>query len=378
MAEGLTANLLWTALVIWLLGVFITSRDLPFIVALLVSTIKVAIPLAYFAWFFDQTWTFGDDWAYLQQGNLILTRGYTPAALFTVKGVTLLRSIANTFQFFYVWWNLFAQYCFGAFYYAPVFLNVGVTFIGGFAFRRILEEVQFHPTYQRWGLIFFLLHWDIVTWSSIANLKDILVLTLTIIAFLLLIKILKDKKWWILYGFMLALVLYLLLLLRFYIPVLFLITVGIWMMIASRDRRKYLLFSILGVTLLLVIRLGYMRYVYNLEPYNIIYGTFRFWMSPQPWSIKQRYSFLLLPTIIHWFFAVPSIIGGIVLWYKYKWSRMFILYFLILLVFYGMWPNALGARRRFQLSFIIAWMQFNCLWLVGLALVKRKKIELIK
>jgi hypothetical protein len=43
-AEGLTNDLLLVAFTLWLLGLWICSRDLPFLVALVVTSVKVAVP----------------------------------------------------------------------------------------------------------------------------------------------------------------------------------------------------------------------------------------------------------------------------------------------------------------------------------------------
>src|SRR5581483_1368055 len=92
----------------------------------------------------------------------------------------LVINLSEGYHVLYTWWNLLAQHLFGQHYYSSVFLNVLSTFVSGFVFVRILRLLNFPTAYQRGALIFFLLHWDVLVWSSFVNLKDILVMTLTV------------------------------------------------------------------------------------------------------------------------------------------------------------------------------------------------------
>ena len=71
MAQGLTDNLLLVAFTVWLTGLWVRRRELPFLGALIVTSIRVSIPVVYFAWFYYGTWTFSDDLMYMSRGNPI-------------------------------------------------------------------------------------------------------------------------------------------------------------------------------------------------------------------------------------------------------------------------------------------------------------------
>lgn len=43
-------------------------------------------------------------------------------------------------------------------------------------------------------------------------------------------------------------------------------------------------------------------------------------------------------------------------------ARILLLYLLIVIGFYGIFPELQGPRHRVQVVFIIAWMQFDFLW----------------
>jgi len=70
MAQGLTDDLLLVAYTIWLSGLWVCRRDLPFLVALIVTSIRASIPVVCFAWFYYGTWTFSDDLTYMSRGIL--------------------------------------------------------------------------------------------------------------------------------------------------------------------------------------------------------------------------------------------------------------------------------------------------------------------
>jgi ABC-type polysaccharide/polyol phosphate export permease len=52
MAQGLTDDLFLVAFTVWLSGLWVCRRDLPFLVALIVTSIRVSIPVVYFAGFY--------------------------------------------------------------------------------------------------------------------------------------------------------------------------------------------------------------------------------------------------------------------------------------------------------------------------------------
>lgn len=373
MAEGLTFNLFLAAFMVGILGFWIASRDLSYPVALFVSFVKVAIPFAYFAWFYDGTWTFLDDMGYLSQGIEMLRLGYTPVtALTNPEGLQQLMSMSGGQHILYGWWNLLGQYLFGEHYYSAVFLNVALTFISGFFFVHILRELEFGKQYQHLFLVFFLLQWDVLVWSSFINLKDTLIMTLTIISLLLVVKISKNIR--ILDLAALALVFFIFLWIRLYIPFLILMTAGLWMLFQWHDKRKYLLLPVAALTLYFLFQ-RYSSMLVFLQADTLLFGLFRFPLTPQPWSIENNYSFLLLPSIFHWILFVPMLFAGWILWRRSRLTRLILIYLIVVVFFYAIVPELQGPRQRFQLTFIIAWMQFHFLWIVARGAVRHTVVD---
>ena len=363
LAEGLTDDLLLVAFVVWLLGLWICSRDLPFLVALAVTSVKVAIPVVYFGWFFDGDWTFRDDLIYLSRGSLWLQHGLTPVRALIApapEGISLLMSSG-----LYEWWNLLAQWLFGQHYYAPVFLNVLLTFVSGYFLFRLVRLSGFSEGYAKVLLVFFLLHWDVLAWSSFANLKDTLVMTLTVAGFYFIVGLSKRVTLGRLLG--LGLIISIFFTIRWYVPA-FMIAAGLlWGVLYLRGRRRYLLLLCCAIGGLGVVgRLGlgvFTATFAQLSPTSI-YGTIRTMFSPVPWSIDPGYSFLLVPSVLHWLLFLPALLGGWMLWRQSREAALLLIYLALILLLYGFVPEQQGPRHRLQVSFVIAWAQFHFFWVM--------------
>ena len=369
MVDGLTAGLLCTAAVIGLGSVFIVHRIIGLSAALFVVGVKVAVPLVYFSWYYDGTWTHLDDLSYLQQGMVLLDAGYNPLTLFVKDGgLTMLISLSGGSHILYGWFNLFSQYIFGQYYYAPVFLNVLLTFISGWFLYRLAWVSGFRRTYCRWLTVFFLLHWDVLVWSSFVNLKDILILTLTIILLYCLVLISHSATLLRLAGVLLLI--YVFFWVRFYVPVLALAAFAIYYFFVSHGGRMLKGGHFIALAITTVFVLWYLG-VENLQvaferldtsPLSVFVGTIRMMLTPQPWSIDPQYSYLILTSVMHVIWFIPAIAGGFLLWQRSRQTRLLIIYLCIMIIMYGAFQELQGPRHRVQIVFIVAWMQFHFLW----------------
>ncbi len=180
MADGLTPNLLWLACIIGLLSAWIAWRDLPLSWSIGLGALRIAVPLVYFAWYYDGDWNLLDDLTYFSHADTVLDKGYNPlTVLLDPSGVDLLTSLNGGHHILYSWWNVLAAWLFGSNYYAPVFMNVLASFATGWLLVRTLRKLGLGDSYCKWLLVFFLIHWDTVAWSSFENVKDVLVEFLT-------------------------------------------------------------------------------------------------------------------------------------------------------------------------------------------------------
>lgn len=373
MAEGLTFPIIWAALWVAFVGYLIASRHLPNHLAVPVAAVKAAIPAVYFAWIFDGSWTFLDDRTYETQGADMLHLGYNPLnALFDPQGLEQLMVLAGGRHILYGWWNLLGQYLFGNHYFAPVFLNVLLTFVSGFVCVNILKELSFEERYRRWFLVLFLFHWELLAWSSLVNLKDVMIMTLTSTSLYLVVRL--SKKFSVLTLIGLGLVLSIFAWIRFYIPSFILVAIAIWALFFWKDVRKFLLLPIAGLAFYFMFPwdstdLPSLSISGLLSQFAM--GFVRFALTPQPWSVEENYSFLYIPSLLHWVLFLPAAFAGVKLWKTSPQAKLLFIYLLTIIALYAVFPGEMGPRHRVQVTFIIAWMQFHFLWLAMHRIARR-------
>ncbi|MFE1746600.1 hypothetical protein [Coleofasciculus sp. H7-2] len=369
MAEGLTSDLLWATFCIGLLCFWIASRNISIFTAFYVALVKVLIPLVYFAFFFDGTWIFLDDITYQSQGTKMLQLGYNPiTALVNPDGLLNLRSLSGGRHILYGWWNILGQYLFGKHYYSPVFLNVSLTFISGYFLFRIADLSGFSRKYAKGLLLFSLFHWEIVAWSSFLNLKDPLIMTFTIIAIYLILRLSKQLKFYDLLG--LGGIVFIFFGIRFYVPAVMMIAIVIWISLFQKGWRRYILLALAAIgSIFVLFFLGLEDTLYNLNRLDwnwttIFLGVIRMALTPQPWSIEPAYTFLFFPSILHWVLFLPAISGGWMLWRRSREVKLLLIYLALTLLLYGAFYELQGPRQRLQITPIIAWAQFHFLWVI--------------
>ena len=264
---------------------------------------------------------------------------------------------------------------FGEGYFAPVALNVllsvGIAYFGA---KLALAEFKMSKKTSRFFLLFLLFHPDILVWSSIANLKDMLVLLLHLI---LLVSVSQYLHGRFFKALMLALPAALVLLfLRFYVPLLFAIALAAGSLLANQRRRiSYVIASLSLVTLALVwIGNSGLQYAINSfeESFvNPFYGVIRFVLTPIPFNTEKAYAFLDIPALFHWM-LMPFMLLGLmkVIRMKTYFSRFFIMYFFVFIALYSTYEELQGARHRVQLDYAFALLQFTGI-MISIRVLKR-------
>jgi len=367
MSYGLTPDLMIAAATIFVLGMAICLRVLSVPASMAVAGIKTALPFVYFIFFFDGSWTFLDDMSYLEQGQKLLASGYDPwTFFFNDEAVSQLMALSGGHHILYGWYNLLAQWIFGEYYFSPVLLNVGLTFISAYFLYRLAIATGFSMPYARGLFVFFSLHWELLAWSSLLNLKDTLVLLMTIALMYTILRFAQTR--WARYAVGTVALIFVFFWIRYYIPLLLLLAVFL-ALFGRLPERKHIGAAIFVVSFL---GLAYGAYVgwegliFQLERLDygsgIIYGTGRMVLTPLPWSIEPEYTFLLLPAVLHWLFFVPAVLGGVMLWRERPEMRLLFVYLAIALLLYGAFGELQGPRHRVQLIFIYAWAQFHFIW----------------
>lgn len=375
---GLTGNLLGIAFCTAAVSYLVALLYLEPLKAIMVVLFKFSLPVIYFAFFFNGSWTFVDDFEYLRLGRELISQGYEPlTALISSEGRETLRSLAGGTHILYIWWNSLAENLFGSYYYSPVFLNIFLTFICGFVFSEILKLLDFNCKYRRQFLVFFLLQWDILAWSSIINQKDIMVMTLTMSALFFALRMVKKKSFVDLCC--LLLICYISLWLRRYVPILLFISILIWLTLITKGRNRILLISSLAIIAAIFYSsfsssFGFLSSVGFSGIVRAPFNIFRMSVTPQPWSIVDHKLFLLPVSIFHCVFYIPMIIGLIGLWKTSKEISLIIIYLAVGLIAFGASDLDLlqGPRHRIQFTFAIAIAQFHFLWILNSYLFKKR------
>lgn len=363
---GLTFDLIFAALTTGFIGLFIIARSIPPRLSIPISAFKVTLPTVYFAWFYTGHWNIIDDITYAEQSVWLLSAGYTPISILLPQNSHILMSIADGRHVLYYWWNMVAMTLFGQNYYAPVFLNVLLTFGIAIVFVNILRNLGYSRTYRRWGLVFMLLHWDIVAWSSLLNVKDILVLFLTVCilyGFVLVFSI-NDRRD-ILRGVLLIItgssVLWWL---RFYVPFLIVLAAVGYLMVHEFRKWYFVPASlIVGLSIPFLDRgLGFLD---RIDPSNYLLGFIQFLLTPRPWGINPSYSFLIVPSTVHWLLAPIAAFGALNVVRTSRIGRFLVFYAIIVVCFFSVVPVLIGPRHRLQMSIVLAWLQFHGLWTIN-------------
>jgi hypothetical protein len=362
MPFGLSSELLVVAAVIFVMGTMVCMRVVSLPTALVAAAIKTIIPLVYFAYLYEVPTTL-DDVVYFNTGSIMLSKGYTLLSVFfDPDALTYLMMLAGGHHILYGWFNMLAQSIFGEFYFAPVFLNVALTFSAAYWLYRIAVLSDFSFNYSRGLFFFFLLHWEVVSWSSFVNLKDTLILSMTILFVYTVMRLVQTKR--MRFVGILCCILFLFYFLRFYVPLLMLISVFIYILIQTKGLR-FIQFLVYGG----VVVVGYSAYMgfdqviagvmrLNIDFDSILLGL-KMTLTPRPWGIDPEYQFLFIASFFHWLFYFPMLIGIVMMWRQYPQVRILLIYFTVVVLFYGSYTEGLGPRQRLQVSFIYAWAQFH-------------------
>lgn len=380
MGAGLSPALLLAALLAAVGGMLVARHYLPLHAACGVALAKAAIPLAYFAWFYDGTWNFLDDLTYTRLATTLLQEGESPWSLLSPAGIDKLMQISSSTHISYVWWNILGQHWFGPVYWAPVFLNVGLSYLGAHWLAQLAGLAGLPAGYRQGLFAFHLCHWEVVAWSSFINFKDCMVMTLTIAIFYYGLRVALYHG--VRSAVFLAMLLVVMRYTRFYVPALLLLALMIRFLLRFESRHL----AVASLTLLPLASLylvpevmpdlkSVLREVLGqigVERSNPIwtelspslYGGVRMFLTPRPWAVQSDFSFLLIPSILHWLFVPAVVWGSFELWQQYPRTRTLLIFLLLMLVLYGAHEESQGIRQRFQLCFILGWTQFHFLWML--------------
>ena len=324
--------------------------------SILAGTFKASLYYLYCGVFFKSIHIFNDARIYLEGGIDLFHFGIFRADFSDT--ILYAGAIAGGNHFGYFLYNTLAFHIFNIGHYAPIAFNILLTLLIGWL-GALLAKREFGFSLKQGKILFAILifHPDILTWSTIANLKDIIALLINI---LLLFSVSLFFKEYYFKAIVLALsVSFISLFIRFYIPALFTIALILSTIPLRLIKIKPIPIIIISfLALLLYSRLGgqyeFVMQQLGKDFVNPFYGFIRFLLTPIPFNVDPDLLILNFPAIFHWLFA-PFIYFGIKKTMKIKtpFMRFFLFYFFIFILLYAIYGELQGPRHRLQI--IYAW-----------------------
>lgn len=366
------AELLAASALVALALLLALQRVLGWRLAFLVACVRVGLSLSFFGAWDDGGWRLYDDVSYAQDSAELLASTSSPLALvFDPAANARLFSLAGGQNVGYYVWNALALALFGEHYWSAVLLNVLASGLGGVAFWRILRLSGVARARARAATLFFLLHWDVLAWSSFVNLKDSLVVALSAGLFAAALALARERRPRVRDLLLLVASAGALYFLRWYVPSLFVCAFGLWGCFELRGVRRGLLVTA-GLAFLLW-QIGQPFEQEYLEPGGVLAGAGRFLFTPRPWAIRDPYGFLVVPAILHWACAPFALWGALALARSNSGARLALVYLACVVLFYGLVPELQGPRHRYQAVFVLAWFQFEGLARAAVLLFARPR-----
>ena len=383
-AGGLSWPLVSWAIVFSLVSVVVLSFYMPIKAAIPIVSAKYILTVSYFAFWSGGLWFIGnDDVSFFEHGLLLVETGYNP--------ISILSSVEGGYYFqcepsgcwkfgslaIYRWWNMLWIYLIAPEYYAPVLANVFVTVLSGCVFVDILRNSGFSEKYQLGFIIFFLLHWDVVAWSSFLNLKEPLITLLLLLSLRSVIGLVQLKSI-VINIIVLGVIIYLFQGIRFYYPVLIAIAGALYLMVQTKNKVLVFAFLLVAASGMIIHYSNYFGLIKELVyPTKIFVGLVRELLSPLPWKVTDPATYLIPGSILH-IILLPGALIGAYLIIKCRSPVLLIILFVVVgFMFYAAVPRLASPRHRAPLMALWILLEYQFIWSL-LSVVLSERIRFIK
>ncbi|HEX7323834.1 MAG TPA: hypothetical protein VF292_00585 [Rhodanobacteraceae bacterium] len=332
------------------------------IVSVVTSVVKAGLFLMYFGWFFNGTYTFDDDLRYLRLGEEFASHGIGLSDIIS-RYHYIVSTVTGSNIAYYVF-NASAVRLFGYGYYAPVAINIVLTFLeAGLLVKAARGGLGMS---RRVGIGLFValaLSPDILAWSTIPNFKDTLVATAT--AGAIYAVALVDQHRMLRAVVVACAAAFVLALTRLYVPLMLGIAFGITLILSPRGRRNPWLWLLASIALLVVFRhLGHGSlsgavHEFRAKLDDPVVGVVRFLITPIPFHTSPGYGFMDLPQLFYWALLPLMFYGMTCVWRKATVAgRFMVIYFVLMLLLYGSFSTLQGARHRVQIDGLVVIFQY--------------------
>ena len=340
-----------------------------------IATIKTALFILYFGVYFDGTYTSHDDGNYLITGQRLYQLFSGDISLI---GLSQIQNIVGGAHIIYNLINAIAFLLFGEFYFSPVVVNIIVSALTSVVSVTIIKQQKIIQEPQlKYFFLFFCLHPELLSWSTVFNGKDTLVLFVNVLLLYSVSLLTLRKRMAALFtGFLAVLAL---LHLRFYVPLIFGLAFSVHLIICEKlSLKKVLSFWLVGSIFLYFVvpwgSLGYVADLYAGSFVNPLIGAVHFMLTPRPFFTDKIHGFLNFASIVNWI-LFPAFLIGIYAGIKSRnrFIDFLFIYLLMFVMFYAGFYALNGPRHRLQLLLAISTFQFIGLrWLAQQMLLPRR------
>ncbi len=271
--------------------------------------------------------------------------------------------------------NTLSAVTFGHNFYGLAFYNILFTYMAGIFFYKLIINMGFKNNATSL-YIYFILYWEVVSWSTFASVKDTVILFLLVWIIYIVSKIILKQ--YTRYDFLfLFLVFYLVFHLRFYMVGVLLGSYGMFY-IKQRFVNKSGIVNFMKIIILTIILLYIGMILFKLLfpiHYSFLlsyignpaFGAIKYLLTPKPWDVSPEYGWLELSALFH-VLAFPFFIIGFIKYYKFNKIFFYIsIFFLFTVLFYSLFSYQQGPKYRFQLSFIFVIYEY-----LGFTLILKK------
>jgi hypothetical protein len=413
----LTFELLVAILGSAIIGWLVLMKHLGPQLALMLVLTRAFFSLAYIGWFFNADWWLeGDSNNYIRSAQFLLN---TFEKIRSIEFVLMLSTQLDQ-PAAYVLHNFLSFKVFGEHFFAPLILNMVLVFFCAALLFSLTKGIIYQKEWRKGLVCFFVLHPSTLAWSSFSNTKEVLVLTCILAITFFSSELIRGVK-----RYAILIPQSLLNFSKkdegtraihessvYVAPserakdlaksIFFVLAIGVSFFILS-NTRKYLIYIVpllglgwsvwvlglycvrvravglfslsrvsfgvvilcgvlgIGALFVLVARIPHGYFEYLQTDINVR-GIATMFLAPKPWSLSYEYGFLFVPAMIHWIFFGWSLIGLWLLAGDSDLGRWFFVYAVGILVIFGLTPEVLGPRHRFQTEFVFVLAQYLVLF----------------
>lgn len=364
--------ILLLGLLIFIIGFFLTRKVLKnnYLACVIIPLIKSSFFVIYNLFFFKHYFNTIDAYNYINLGVYGAEKydGFLPLFLdiITLQGESLYGHAHYVFYaFISLLFELFGSYA----PQIPIAGDIVITFLTAILFYKLTLLCGFKKKYAKWAFVLFVLHWDILVWSTITLVKDNLV-ALLFLSVVYLLALFFKKQFTLKHLIYLIVACITLIFLRFYVLPVIVMCFFLFSYLNILTRRftvKSLYLIVLVPTIVLFVAFAMWERYGDYLPYLLsfqgdpIYGSFRFFLTPTPLYVSFKFSYLYIPTVLNWALLPFTLFGMMECLKQRGLSRMLFILFVGTVLFYAIvQPHGgeTGPRHRLQITFIIIFFQF--------------------